>query len=68
MAITAWSAKVLRSAICFSVKGRTSVRRMTITPIAIPSRSSGVARIVRIPTLLVQLSFRKFVLDLAAKS
>ena len=28
MAMTAWSAKVLRSAICFSEKGRTSVRRI----------------------------------------
>ena len=27
MAITAWSAKVLRSLICAGVKGRTSIRR-----------------------------------------
>ena len=32
MAITAWSAKVSRSAICLSVNGRTSVRRIMIAP------------------------------------
>ena len=47
MAITAWSAKVLRRAICLSVKGRTSKRRIAITPIGIPSRSNGVPSIVR---------------------
>ena len=49
MAITAWSAKVLRRAICLSVKGRTSVRRIKITPIGSPSRSNGVTRRVRVP-------------------
>ncbi len=33
MAITAWSAKVSRRAICLSVNGRTSVRRIMIAPI-----------------------------------
>ena len=32
MAITAWSANVLRRSICFSVKGRTSGRRIVIAP------------------------------------
>ena len=50
MAITAWSAKVLRSAICLSVKGRTSVRRMRIAPIGRPSRSSGAPSTDRVPS------------------
>ena len=33
----------------FIEKGRTSVRRIRMAPIAIPSRSSGVARMVRAP-------------------
>src|SRR5262245_23933229 len=37
-------AKVFNKAICFSVKGRTSFRRITMQPMADPSRSSGVAR------------------------
>ena len=49
MAITAWSAKVLRSAICLSVNGRTSVRRTAMYPMATPSRNSGVLRLVRVP-------------------
>ena len=53
MAITAWSAKVLRSAICLSVKGRTSVRRIKMAPIATPSRSKGATNIVRRPTACV---------------
>ena len=44
IAITAWSAKVSRSAICLSVNGRTSVRRMRNEADGRPSRSSGVAR------------------------
>ena len=52
IAITAWSAKVLRSSICLSVNGRTSVRRIMIAPIATPSRSNGTASTVRIPRLL----------------
>ena len=39
IAITAWSAKVLRSVICLSEKGRTSVRRIRIAPMGAPSRS-----------------------------
>src|SRR5262249_25377826 len=49
IAMTAWSAKILRSAICFSVKGRTSVRRITMAPIGSPLHSSGVARKGRMP-------------------
>ena len=52
IAMTAWSAKVLRSAICLSENGRTSNRRMRITPMATSSRSSGTASNVRLsPTL-----------------
>ena len=47
MAMTAWSAKVSRSWICFSEKGRTSMRRIRIAPRATPSRRSGVASVVR---------------------
>jgi hypothetical protein len=41
IAITAWSAKVVASSICFSVNGRTVVRISTITPIGIPSLRRG---------------------------
>ena len=42
------------SAICLSPEnGRTSVRRITIAPIGTPSRSNGVARTVRVPTVRV---------------
>jgi hypothetical protein len=47
IAITAWSANVFASAICFSVKGCTSVRRIQMRPIGTPSRNSGVASTVR---------------------
>ncbi len=47
MAMTAWSAKVSRSWICFAENGRTSMRRIRIAPTATPSRSSGVASVVR---------------------
>ena len=47
MAITAWSAKVLTSAICFSVNGRTSSAPNLMAPIGAPSRSSGTASTVR---------------------
>ncbi len=57
MAITAWFAKVSSSAICFSVNGRTSIRRIMMVPIATPSRSSGVASTVRIPRLLEVLAW-----------
>ena len=41
IAITAWSAKVVTSSICLSVKGHTEVRPRPKTPIGVPSRSSG---------------------------
>ena len=47
IAMTAWSAKVWSSAICLSVNGRTSARRMVIAPIAAPSRMSGAVKWVR---------------------
>ena len=43
MAITAWSAKVLRSAICFSVNGPAFDRLTSMAPMESPSRSNGVA-------------------------
>ncbi len=49
MAITAWSAKVWRSAICVSEKGRPSSRVTLIAPIGLPSRSMGTDRTVRKP-------------------
>ncbi len=49
IAITAWSAKVLTSSICFSVKGRTSLRRMRMAPNALLSLTSGTASVVRCP-------------------
>jgi hypothetical protein len=49
IAITAWSAKVLTSSICLSLNGRTSVRRMLITPITLSSRINGTDRMVRKP-------------------
>ena len=47
IAITAWSAKVDTNSICLSVKGRTCERVSAITPIGVPSRSSGTPSIVR---------------------
>ena len=43
MAITAWAAKVSSSVICLSENGRTSMRRMTMTPIgsALPQEGRG---------------------------
>ena len=55
MAMTAWQAKVSRSAICLSENGRTSVRRIAIAPIEAPSRINGVASIVRCPARLCKL-------------
>ena len=52
IAMTAWAAKVSRSAICLSENGRGSRRRITMVPSASPSRSSGIARIARWPPLL----------------
>ena len=49
MAITAWSANVVTSSICFSVKGFTSLRVSERTPIIVPSRRSGTPRIVLYP-------------------
>ena len=51
MAITAWAANVVTSAICLSVNGRTALRCKTITPIAVPSRISGTPSIVRTSNL-----------------
>ena len=48
MAITAWSAKVFARATCLSVKGCSSLLRMTMTPMGTSSRRSGVASIVRV--------------------
>ena len=49
IAITAWSAKVVTSSICLSVKGRTDFRHNDSTPIGVPSRISGTPRTVRKP-------------------
>ena len=49
IAITAWSAKVVTSSICFSVKGFTSSRVSVKVPIVVPSRSSGTPRMVLNP-------------------
>ncbi len=46
MAMAAWSAKVSSNVICFSEKGRVSMRRIRIAPRATPSRRSGVASVV----------------------
>ena len=48
-AITAWSAKVCRRAICLSVNGLTSVRRSTNAPMLSPSRNSGTLTMLRWP-------------------
>ncbi len=44
IAITAWSAKVVTSAICFSVNGSTRDRKNPKTPISVSSRSNGTPR------------------------
>ena len=49
IAITAWSANVITSSTCFSLKGRTVVLLRTSTPIGMPSRRSGTPRCVRNP-------------------
>ena len=56
IAITAWSAKVVTSSICLSVNGRTSERSTTMTPIGVPSRSSGTPSIVRQSPRLVDFA------------
>ena len=61
IAITAWSAKVVTSSICLSVKGRMVLRCKVMTPIGIPSRSSGTPSMVRRPPIFGssdQLVFR----------
>src|SRR3972149_5669892 len=55
MAITAWSAKVLTSSICFSENGRTSVRRIAMAPMGTPSRKSGVTSSVRCPVICMRV-------------
>src|SRR5436190_762608 len=50
MAITAWSAKVCSSLICFSLNGCTSVRRSTIAPMLSRSLSIGTPRTLRPPS------------------
>ena len=59
MAITAWSAKVSTSSICFPVNGFTPVRVSTKTPTDSPSLRSGTPRVVdfgcpavRLPTAI----------------
>ena len=47
IAMTAWSAKVVTSAICFSVNGSTRERPNVMTPINASSRISGTPSIVR---------------------
>ncbi|MGY3080914.1 hypothetical protein ACVWZZ_007322 [Bradyrhizobium sp. LM6.10] len=47
MAITAWSAKVLSKATALSGKGPASGRVTPIVPIATPSRSIGITRMLR---------------------
>ena len=50
------SGKRSSSLICLSVNGRTSSRRMTITPIAVSSRTSGAARKDRNPAATMTVS------------
>jgi hypothetical protein len=50
IAITAWLAKVSTSAICLSRNGRISIRRIRMTAMGVPSRSNGVASVVRWPS------------------
>ena len=52
MAMTAWAAKFVTSAICLSVKDRTSWRKMLIAPINAPSLNIGTTTIVRAPPSL----------------
>ena len=53
IAITAWDAKVSRSLIWLSVKGRTALRPKMITPIGVPSRKRGTPSMVWKPPCLV---------------
>ena len=65
IAITAWSAKVVTSSICLSVKGRTEFRPKAITPIGDPSRRSGTPRSVR---NVRQPSARSYLYSASAKT
>ncbi len=49
IAMAPWSANVVISSICLSVKGATCVRQTENTPMGTPSRSIGTPRIVRYP-------------------
>jgi hypothetical protein len=50
-AMTAWSAKVVTSSICLSVKDRTWFLQIENTPMGMASRNIGTPRIVRIPRI-----------------
>ena len=51
IAITAWSAKVFSSAICFSVKGPATFRPSEIVPMPLPSQNIGAKTIERKPAV-----------------
>ena len=51
MAMTAWSAKVFSSLICFSANSVSSARRSWIMPIATPSRMSGTLSVAPVADL-----------------
>jgi len=56
MAMTAWSAKVWRSAICLSVNGTASRRVTLMAPIGSPSRNIGTDSMARKPSSTKPLS------------
>ena len=56
MAITAWSAKVSRSAICFSENGRTSVRRIVNSADRDAFAQKRRSSIVRVPLIGLKCS------------
>jgi hypothetical protein len=47
MAMTAWSAKVCKSAICRAENGPAWARETVIVPIGMPSRSIGTPTVLR---------------------
>src|SRR6516225_148456 len=49
--VTAWSAKVMANSICFSVNACTFLRAKMMTPIGVPSRRSGIPKVVCKPAL-----------------
>jgi hypothetical protein len=51
MAITAWSANVVISSTCLSVKGCGTVFATKITPTTLPSRKSGAPSAARQPPM-----------------